>query len=273
MKKIAVVIPAFNEEKYIQKTLEHLQNQKLKPNKIILVNDGSTDNTVKIAASFDIEILNKLNSKTTIAKKQLAETYNEGLKHLENYEHDYTLILDADILLDENYIDTIVSRMELNSNLVISSGIIQDEYSREPRGGGRIVKTKFWKKIGFFYPVNYGFEGYLLWKAESLGYQVQTFDDLIMNTQRKTGATYDAKSYMYYGYGLKALGYYTPYALGRIILFSRKKPKGALYMLKGFFSSHDNLYESELRNYVSKTQKHNIFNFNYTKRTINLFRH
>lgn len=273
MKKIAVVIPAFNEEEYIGKTLEHLENQKLKPEKIVLVNDGSTDDTVKVATSFDIEILNKPNSETTIAKKQLAETYNVGLKYLENFDHEYTLILDADILLDKNYIDTIVSRMELNSNLVITSGIIQGEYSREPRGGGRIVNTKFWKKIGFSYPVNYGFEGYLLWKAESLGYEIQTFDDLIMNTQRKTGATYDAKSYMYYGYGLKALGYYAPYALGRIILFSRKKPKGAYYMLKGFLSSYNNLYEPELREYVSKTQKHNIFNFNYTKRTISLFRH
>ena len=101
-----------------------------------------------------------------------------------------------------------------------------------------------------------------------MGYENKVYPDLILETQRTTGSTYAPKKYYYYGLGLKALGYTTPYALVRILLFSRKKPKGAYFMLKGFFSKYDDLYEDTLRNYVRTTQRKNILHLNpkYIKR-------
>lgn len=274
--KVGVVIPAYNEEEFIGITLKHLLNQDLQSYRIIVINDGSTDKTREIISGFqNIEIIDRENEKSTITRKQLAETYNAGLTKFSNDNCEFIMVLDADVLLPKNYLSTIIKRMRADPNIAITSGIIEGEYSSEPRGAGRVVRTDFWKKIGLVYPVNYGFEGYLLWKAESLGYKVSIYSDLLMQTQRKTGATYNAKNYRYYGYGLKALGYYFPYALARILLFSRKKPKGAYYMLKGLLSKYDDLYESELREYVKSTQRHNILHlkFSYIKRTINLLGH
>lgn len=274
--KVGVIIPAYNEELFIEKTIQHLLSQILKPQRIVVVNDGSTDKTREILERFkEIEIVDRKNQKSNIAKKQLATTYNSGLKKFLNDDCKFVMVLDADIILEDNYISEIVSRMNSNPKLAIASGIIEGEYSTEPRGGGRMVRVDFWKKLGLIYPENYGFEGYLLWKAESMGYETGTFYDLIMKTQRKTGATYNPKHYLYYGYGLKALGYSIPYALVRILLFARKKPKGSYYMLKGFLGNYKDLYEPELREYVRKTQQSNIlhFNKNYLKRTINLFKH
>ena len=268
------MIPAFNEEEYIGNTIEHLQNQLLKPEKIILVNDGSTDKTRQIVERFkQVEIVDRKNKSSTLTRKQLAQTYNEGLKKLKESDLDYILLLDADLLIPPDYVSIIVERMERNSKLAVVSGVIKGEYSTEPRGGGRVVKTEFWNRIGMLYPVNYGFEGYLLWKAESLGYRVQLFTDVFMTAQRKTGANYNPQNYTYYGYGLKALGYYFPYALGRILLFSRKKPKGAFFMLKGFLEKNLDLYEPELREYIKKTQRKNFFRMKGISRAINLFRH
>jgi len=270
--KIDVVIPAYNEEKLIGNTLQHLINQTHKPERIIVVNDGSTDKTREIALTFNqVEIVDRKNVESTITKKQLAQTYNAGLNKLHETESDYVLLLDADILMPQNYLSTIVQRMNKDPNSAVTSGIIKGEYSLEPRGGGRIVRTNFWKKIGMVYPVNYGFEGYLLWKARSMGYTVSLYSDLIMETQRKTGATYNAKNYIYYGYGLKALGYYFPYALGRILLFARKKPSGAYYMFKGYLEKNIELYEPELREFVKNIQRKNIRNLTSFKRAINLF--
>ncbi len=274
--KVGVVIPAYNEEEFIGLTLKHLLNQDLKPSRIIVINDGSTDKTKEIVSAFsNIEIIDRQNKTSTITRKQLAETYNAGLKKFSNDDCEFIMILDADVLLPKNYLSLIIKRMKTDHNLAITSGIIEGEYSSEPRGAGRVVRTDFWKKIGLRYPVNYGFEGYLLLKAESLGLKVSIFTDLIMKTQRKTGATYNPTNYRYYGYGLKALGYYFPYAIARILLFSRRKPKGAFYMLKGFLEKYDDLYEPELREYVRKTQRHNILHFklSYLKRTINLLGH
>ncbi len=50
---ISVVIPAFNEEKYIETCLKSLRNQKFDGNfEIIVADDSSEDNTVKIAEKY-----------------------------------------------------------------------------------------------------------------------------------------------------------------------------------------------------------------------------
>lgn len=50
--KVSVIIPAYNTEKYISKCLLSLIKQTLKEIEIIVVNDGSTDNTAEITALF-----------------------------------------------------------------------------------------------------------------------------------------------------------------------------------------------------------------------------
>lgn len=51
-KDISIIIPAYNEEKVIAHCLESLKEQTLKPNEIIIVDDGSTDKTEKILSKF-----------------------------------------------------------------------------------------------------------------------------------------------------------------------------------------------------------------------------
>lgn len=55
--KVGAFIPARNEEKYLSKTLESLVAQDLKPEKIILINDGSTDKTKDIALEFGCDVI------------------------------------------------------------------------------------------------------------------------------------------------------------------------------------------------------------------------
>jgi len=269
--KVAVVIIAKNEEKFIGKTIEALLSQELKPHRIILVNDGSTDQTEEIASPYEeIEIINRKNRNQFLqAKKELANTINTGLSKLKNDEEcEFVIKLDADIFLPKNYISEIIKRMKLDPKIAVSSGIVENEYTVIPRGAGRVVRLNFWKKIGLKYPVNYGFEGYLLNKARVMGYTIKVYPDLIMKTGRKTGSEYNPKLYYYYGIGMKALGYTTPFVLARTLNLVIRKPSGAFYMLKGFFSDYDELYEKEVRDYVKREQYEKIKNFklSYFKR-------
>jgi glycosyltransferase involved in cell wall biosynthesis len=253
--KVAVIIIARNEENFIGKTIENLENQELSPYRIIVVNDGSTDKTGEILSNFEnIEIINReKRDQDFLAKKDLATTINSGLEKLESdHDCDFVMISGADLIFQNNYLTSITERMQTNPKIAISSGVIEGEFSIEPRGAGRVVRYDFWKKIELKYPVNYGYEGYLLWKAKSMDYEIESFSDLIMQSQRKTGSRYNPKLYYYYGIGLKALGYATFYTVGRAILLARKKPKGAFYLLYGFFSDYHDLYESELRDFVRK---------------------
>jgi glycosyltransferase involved in cell wall biosynthesis len=274
-KSIAVVLNARNEEKVIAKTLQSILGQKLPPYRIIVINDGSTDNTKQILSKFPtIELIdNPVRHESHLARKELAATINQGLTKLQNDDNcEFVWMVGGDLIFPPEYTKEIIKRME-NDSVVISSGVIENEFSIEPRGGGRIVNCDFWKGIGMLYPVNYGWEGYLIWKAQSLGFKTKSYPDIHIKTQRKTGTNFDPKIYYYYGLALKALGYSFLYTMGKILLFSTRKPIPAFYMLRGFFSSYDDLYELELRKYVKNTQNKNLLKFKNLKRFISILSH
>lgn len=55
--KISVVIPAFNEEQYINKCLSSLVKQQKKPDEIIIVDNNCTDRTIQIAKKYPVKIV------------------------------------------------------------------------------------------------------------------------------------------------------------------------------------------------------------------------
>jgi glycosyltransferase involved in cell wall biosynthesis len=50
--KVSIIIPAYNEEKYIAKTLKAIASQEIKPFEVIVVDNNSTDKTVSVANKF-----------------------------------------------------------------------------------------------------------------------------------------------------------------------------------------------------------------------------
>jgi glycosyltransferase involved in cell wall biosynthesis len=59
---ISVVIPAFNEERYIGEAIESVLAQTLPPDEVIVVDDGSTDATAEVAAGYDgVRVLSQPN--------------------------------------------------------------------------------------------------------------------------------------------------------------------------------------------------------------------
>ncbi|MDA3946893.1 MAG: glycosyltransferase family 2 protein [Helicobacteraceae bacterium] len=119
---VDVVIPALNEEKNIVLCLSSLAKQTLKPNRIILIDDGSTDNTVLYANEFckenGMEIIiiqrEKAIGKTPTIKRQARE-----------FDGDVEFILDADTFLDsENYIERTVQELYQAVGIASACGTI-----------------------------------------------------------------------------------------------------------------------------------------------------
>lgn len=95
MSDISIIVPAYNAEKYIKKCLESLINQTKKEIEIIVINDGSTDNTEKIIKSFkDKRIVYYKNTNHGIGY-----TRNFGI---ENASSDYIMFVDSDDYLRED---------------------------------------------------------------------------------------------------------------------------------------------------------------------------
>lgn len=55
MKKISIIIPVYNVEKYIEKCLYSIKRQTYSNYEIIIVDDGSKDNSLKICEKFKSE--------------------------------------------------------------------------------------------------------------------------------------------------------------------------------------------------------------------------
>ena len=217
--KYGVVIPARNEEKNIAFVLSCLRSQSLKPDYVVLVDDGSIDYTVLIASSFCDHIVRLPYHKNShVGKPELAFVFNEGLKHLKNLDLDYVMILGADHLLTKNYVKDCINYMECFKNVVFVSGKItaDNEKVEVPRGSGRIYKRSFLDECGFKHPSTYGFESYFVYKALQLG---KGFEKLNVDsyTTRKTAR----KKPIYKG--MKALGFYHLYAIGRSLKIMASK--------------------------------------------------
>ena len=255
--RVATIIPARNEEKFIGETLAALLNQDITDNNIIVVNDGSEDKTKEVVNSFpNIELINIENRGFDAhGTPNLAKVINQGLeKLLPDVLYDYIMILGSDHILPSNYIRKIVDQMDDKRDIAICSGQIKGEKSKVPRGSGRIVRSDFWKTIGLQYPLKFGFETYLLIKAQQLGYRINVLNDLISLTSRPTRKSYKKETYVSYGKSLRALGYIQLYSAGRIGLISLKNPKGAFYMLKGYTSSDIEFYEEDFRSFLRYIQ-------------------
>ena len=99
-KKISVIIPVFNTEGYLTICLESLLNQTFDDFEIICINDGSTDNSLKIlenfASKFDkIKIFSQDNQGVSAAR-------NRGIKEAVG---DYLIFLDSDDFLNKDCLE------------------------------------------------------------------------------------------------------------------------------------------------------------------------
>jgi glycosyltransferase involved in cell wall biosynthesis len=275
---VAVVIRAYNEEQFIEKTLGSLLNQNFLPYRIIVVNDGSTDRTLEILKSFkEIEIINrKRKEKVEFFTSEEPKIINDGLERLSN-ETDckYIMNLDADHILPKDYLSKIIYNMEKDSDLVACSGVIEGEYFVIPVHSGRVYRYDYLKKFNLKYPERFAAEDYLILKAESLGYRIKIFSDIVTKVLRKTKTRWsDPHSFYDVGRGMKALGYVFPYVLMKSLIIGVKNPKTGIFLLRGFFAKDTQLYEPEFRKYVRKTQYRNLLrpNFEFYKRGTNLIR-
>ncbi|MCJ8166336.1 glycosyltransferase family 2 protein [Pontibacter sp. E15-1] len=113
MPKVSVFIPVYNGGKFIAKTLEAVLQQTFQDFEIIVVNDGSTDNTLDVLATFDDD---RIKIFSNFENKGLTFTRNRGLE-LANGE--YLAINDCDDISHPNRLRTQVDFLDKNKSVGI----------------------------------------------------------------------------------------------------------------------------------------------------------
>lgn len=111
---VSIIIPIYNVEKYLEKCIKSIINQTYRNLEIILINDGSTDESAKICEAYKeldnrIIFINKKNGGAASAK-------NEGLKVAKG---DYITFVDSDDFVELDMIEYMVNTIKkYNSDIV-----------------------------------------------------------------------------------------------------------------------------------------------------------
>ncbi|MEB5973696.1 glycosyltransferase family 2 protein [Pantoea dispersa] len=94
----SIIIPVYNAENTIRRTLQSVLNQTFSSYEVIVVNDGSRDNSAQILQAFahypQVAVLNQINAGVSAAR-------NSGLQQAKG---EYVLFLDADDWVDDNFL-------------------------------------------------------------------------------------------------------------------------------------------------------------------------
>lgn len=107
---VSVILPVYNSEKYIKKTIESILNQTLEEIEIICVNDGSKDNTLEILKNFE-----ENNNKVKVIDKKNEGVWKARIDGIKVASGIYTTFVDADDNVEKNFIEELYKSVEKNN--------------------------------------------------------------------------------------------------------------------------------------------------------------
>ena len=102
---LSVIIPLYNKESYIKNTLRSVLEQNFTDFEIIIVNDGSTDNSLEIVSSFKderIQVIHQPNSGASSSRN----------KAIQSAKTQYIAFLDADDFWFPNHLEELVQLIQ-----------------------------------------------------------------------------------------------------------------------------------------------------------------
>lgn len=267
-----IIIPTYNEEKFIALTLQSLVEQTVLPSKIVVVNDGSSDRTEEIVQSFVskysfITMVNKTSEAIHLPGSKVIQAFQKGLETL---DEDYDIIakLDADLIFPENYFETLIKHFESDSQIGMVGGFCYVEKDKNwilenltdkdhIRGALKAYRKETFQQIG-------GLKAAMGWDTvdellcKFYKWKVVTVESLHVKHLKPTGVSYDKTARYKQGEAFYTLGYgFWISAIASLKLALRKK-KPLLFIdyLKGFwkakFSGKELLVTPEQAKYIKQ---------------------
>jgi poly-beta-1,6-N-acetyl-D-glucosamine synthase len=169
--KYVVITPAHNEEGLIERTIQSMIAQKVRPLKWVIVNDGSTDHTREVVEKHlpgndFIELLNvERGNDRSFGNK--ARAFNRGVERMQGLDYEFIGNLDADISLEPDYYANILQIFAAEPKLGVCGGpvctIVGDKFVAVDRtlesvaGPVQLFRRECFADIGGGYqPLPYG---------------------------------------------------------------------------------------------------------------------
>ena len=126
--KISIIVPVYNVEKYIKKCLDSIVNQTYKNLEIIIINDGSTDDSLSIVEKYKkkdkrILLISQINQGVSAAR-------NNALKCVSG---DYIMFVDSDDWLELDTCHKLIDKVEKEKSDIVIFNFIKEFNSKSVR--------------------------------------------------------------------------------------------------------------------------------------------
>ena len=248
-----IVIPAHNEAKNIAFTLRSIVWQSVKPKKLVVVNDNSTDETEKIIESYAkkhkwISIVNISSDAIHLPGSKVIQAFHKGFEILDT-NYDIMVKLDADLILPNNYFETIISHFKSDDTIGMAGGfayiekngnwILENLTDKDHiRGAFKAYRKECFLQIGNLKPAM-GWDTVDELLCKFYGWKVITDENLKVKHLKPTGANYNKNARYKQGEAFYTLGYgflITAIASAKLALM-KKKPLLFFDYIKGFWKA------------------------------------
>ncbi len=178
--KLSIVVPCYNQAQYLEECIESVYNQTVPPYEIIIVNDGSTDNTQEIAERYTFKQFPGIESPVRVIRqvnKGLPSARNTGIMAATG---EFIWFLDADDILVENAVEKMTleiaktladiyapsfQMMGLRNEVVnLQTFNIEDFKVANRIGYFSVIRRSLLVEAGGYSPrMKHGYEDYHLW--------------------------------------------------------------------------------------------------------------
>jgi len=203
--RYVLITPARNEAKFIELTIKSVVAQTLRPEKWVIVSDGSTDGTDDVvkyyAGQHDwIELVRRpeRNERHFAAK---VDAFNTGSSRLKNVSYEVIGNLDADISFeDRQYFEYLMGRFAGNPELGVAGTSYQEGNETYPSrvhsmrdvwGACQMFRRECFEAIGGYQPVRGGgIDLIAVLSAQAAGWQTNTFTDKVCIHHRTVGSAH-----------------------------------------------------------------------------------
>lgn len=225
--KIAIIIPAHNEEQLLKLTLDSLSQQSLLATQIVVVDDNSTDQTFKIASSYatslPITVVKNTSSAENIPGSKVINAFHFGLSHIDLKDYDIICKYDADLIFPDKYLEGIAAHfykskiigMVAGHCTVHKNGIWKIENQNNPdhiRGALKAYRVSCFHQIGGL-KASIGWDTIDEMLARFYGWEVVTIPELHVKHLKPTGTAYNSRSKYLQGEAFYKMRY------GRVLTF------------------------------------------------------
>lgn len=265
------IVTCRNSEIEIENAINSLLKQSAKPRYIIVVDDGSTDNTNRILQGLKLKNKNIYiitNPDLGYDIGRVVKNWNSAIDFAKNTNlepTDYHMISTDDTHYEELYADKIMSKMDYDDKIAISSGNYDNNTYTTPHGAGRFVRSSFFDNVLGRYPEKMGYESVILQLSLYHGFKNVVNNDARFSHTRPLGTNHQ---FYEFGASMRTLGYHPLFVLGRFIqCFSAGKPMGRLGAIRMLYyyltyepkkEGYDSMYDPEIRKAIRIRQKTRI---------------